>query len=83
MCVNLEIFLQTIVNGLFPGSIYALVAIIQWGLVQRVLDAHPLNQNILLLDVSTLMIGLVQFSWTAQPQSIHVPYETEVLVFQG
>src|SRR5512144_1730725 len=108
--VNLQIFFQTIVNGLFTGGIYALVAIgltliygvmlilnfahgeflmlgmyisywlftlagldpylsvpiaallifglgalIQRGLVQRVLAAHPLNQIILLLGVSTLI----------------------------
>jgi branched-chain amino acid transport system permease protein len=131
--MSLEIFLQTIVNGLLTGSIYSLVAIgltliygvmiilnfahgeflmlgmylafwlftlagidpylsipivavlifalgalIQSGLVQRVLDAHPLNQIILLLGVSTLIIGLVQFFWTAEPRVIRVPYETEV-----
>lgn len=136
--MTFEIFMQTIVNGLFTGSIYALVAIgltliygvmiilnfahgeflmlgmyisywaftllgldpyltipisallvfvlgalIQRGLVQRVLDSHPLNQIILLLGVSTLMIGLVQFFWTAEPKAIHVPYETEVFVLQG
>ena len=133
-----EIFFQTIVNGLFTGGIYALVAIgltliygvmlilnfahgeflmlgmyvafwaftllgldpylavpiaallifalgasIQSGLVQRVLSAHPLNQIILLLGVSTLLIGLVQFFWTAEPRAIHVSYETEVLQFLG
>lgn len=133
-----QIFMQTIVNGLFTGGIYALVAIgltliygvmlilnfahgeflmlgmyisfwsftllgldpylavpvaallifalgatIQRGLVQRVLSAHPLNQIILLLGVSTLTIGLVQFFWTAEPKAIHVPYETEVLTFAG
>jgi branched-chain amino acid transport system permease protein len=133
--VSLEIFLQTVVNGLLNGSIYSMVAIgltliygvmiilnfahgeflmlgmyiafwvftlagldpyltipiaallvfglgalIQSGLVQRVLDAHPLNQIILLLGVSTLMIGLVQFFWTAEPRVIRVPYETDVFV---
>lgn len=133
-----DIFMQTIVNGLFTGSIYALVAIgltliygvmiimnfahgeflmlgmyisywafalfgmdpylsipisailifalgalIQRGLVDRVLDSHPLNQIILLLGVSTLIIGLVQFFWTAQPRVVRVPYETEVFVIQG
>ena len=136
--MSLEIFLQTVVNGLLTGSIYSLVAIgltliygvmiilnfahgeflmlgmyiafwmftlfgmdpylaipiaallifglgalIQSGLVQRVLDAHPLNQIILLLGVSTLIIGLVQFFWTAEPRAIHVPYETEVFVLGG
>lgn len=136
--MSLEIFLQTIVNGLFTGSIYALVAIgltliygvmiilnfahgeflmlgmyvaygaftlfgmdpylsipiaavlifalgaiIQVGLVQRVLDAHPLNQIILLLGVSTLLIGLVQFFLTAEPRVVRVPYETAVVTFQG
>lgn len=130
-----DIFFQTIINGLFTGSIYALVAIgltliygvmlilnfahgeflmigmyvaygtftlfgmdpylsipiaaalvftlgalIQSTLVQRVLDAHPLNQIILLLGVSTLMIGLVQFFLTAEPRVVRVPYETSVLV---
>jgi branched-chain amino acid transport system permease protein len=130
--------MQTIVNGLFTGAIYALVAIgltliygvmlilnfahgeflmlgmyvaywcftlfgldpylslpiaavlifgvgalIQRGLVQRVLDSHPLNQIILLLGVSTLLMGLVQFFWTAEPRAIHVPYETEVFVLMG
>ena len=132
--MDLQIFMQTIINGLFTGGIYALVAIgltliygvmlilnfahgeflmlgmyvaywaftlagidpylavpiagllifglgalIQSGLVQRVLDAHPLNQIILLLGVSTLLIGLVQFFWTAEPRSIHVSYETAVI----
>jgi branched-chain amino acid transport system permease protein len=136
--VSAEIFFQTIVNGLFTGGIYALVAIgltliygvmlilnfahgeflmlgmyisfwafsllgldpylsapiaavlifavgaaIQRGLVQRVLTSHPLNQIILLLGVSTLLIGLVQFFWTAEPRAIHVSYETEVLTFAG
>lgn len=132
--MDLQIFMQSIVNGLFTGGIYALVAIgltliygvmlilnfahgeflmlgmyigywmftlagldpylaapiaallmfgfgalIQSGLVQRVLSAHPLNQIILLLGVSTLLIGLVQFFWTAEPRSIHVAYETAVI----
>lgn len=138
MTMTTDIFLQTIVNGLFTGAIYALVAIgltliygvmlilnfahgeflmlgmyisywafdllgldpylsipisallifalgaiIQWGLVNRVLDAHPLNQIILLLGVSTLITGLVQFFWTAQPRVVRVSYETEVFVYQG
>lgn len=136
--MSLEIFLQTIINGLFTGSIYALVAIgltliygvmiilnfahgeflmlgmyvaygmftlfgldpylsipiaallifalgavIQVGLVQRVLDAHPLNQIILLLGVSTLMIGLVQFFLTAEPRVVRVPYETAVFTIKN
>ncbi len=129
-----EIFFQIIVNGLFTGGIYSLVAVgltliygvmiivnfahgeflmlgiyvafwaftlfgadpylvipvalvlvfglgalIQRGLVQRVLDAHPLNQIILLVGVSTLLMGLAQFFFSADPKSIHVSYETEVL----
>lgn len=131
--MSIQIFFQTIINGLFIGAIYSLVAIgltliygvmlilnfahgeflmlgmyvaywcftllgldpylsipiaavlifalgalIQSGLVQKVLDDHPLNQIILLLGVSTLLIGLVQFFWSAEAKSIHVPYETEV-----
>jgi branched-chain amino acid transport system permease protein len=133
-----EIFFQTLVNGLFIGGIYSLVAIgltmiygvmlimnfahgeflmlgmyiayglftlfgidpylaapiaailvfllgaaIQGGLIQRVLNDHPLNQIILLLGVSTLMVGLVQFFLTAEPRNIHVSYETEVLTLLG
>lgn len=136
--MSLDIFLQTIVNGLFTGGIYGLVAIgltliygvmlimnfahgeflmlgmysgfwlftllgldpyvaapitallafalgaaIQRGLVQRVLKDNQLNQIILLLGVSTLIMGLVQFFWTAEPRSIHVPYETAVMQFAG
>lgn len=136
--MSLQIFMQTIVNGLFTGGIYAMVAIgltliygvmlilnfahgeflmlgmyvaywaftlfgldpylaapiaallvfavgalIQAGLVQRVLNAHPLNQIILLLGVSTLIIGLVQFFWTAEARAIHVSYETSVIPFMG
>ncbi len=136
--MSFEIFTQTIVNGLFTGAIYAMVAIgltliygvmiimnfahgeflmlgmyiaywgfvlagldpymsipiaallvfllgalIQRGLIQRVLNAHPLNQIILLLGVSTLITGLVQFFFTAEPLVVRVPYETEVWKFLG
>ncbi len=63
--------------------IFLVGALIQRGLVQRVADSHPLRQIILLLGVSMLIMGLVQFFWTADPKMIHVPYETEVLVWQG
>jgi len=136
--VSLQLFMQTIVNGLFTGGIYALVAVgltliygvmiimnfahgeflmlgmyisfwaftlfgidpylsvplaaiivfclgalIQVGLVQRVLSDHPLNQIVLLLGVSTLIIGLVQFFWTAEPRALHVSYESSVITFAG
>ncbi|MCE1252473.1 MAG: branched-chain amino acid ABC transporter permease [Anaerolineae bacterium] len=136
--MSFQIFLQTIINGLFTGGIYALVAVgltliygvmlilnfahgeflmlgmyisfwaftlfgidpylaaplaallifglgalIQAGLVQRVLNSHPLNQIILLLGVSTLTIGLVQFFWTAEAKAIHVAYETSVVTVMG
>ena len=58
-------------------------ALMQRGLVQRVLDAHPLNMIVLLVGVSTLMIGLAQFFFSAEPRSIHVSYETEVLSALG
>lgn len=54
-------------------------ALIQRGLVHRVLDAHPLNMIVLLVGLSTLMIGLAQFFFSAEPRSIHVSYETAVL----
>jgi len=136
--MSLQIFAQTVVNGLFIGGIYALVAVgltliygvmlilnfahgeflmlgmyvafalftlagldpyvsvpiaailiflvgasIQRGLIQRVLSAHPLNQIVLLLGVSTLIIGLAQFFFTAEARAIHVPYETEVITVLG
>jgi branched-chain amino acid transport system permease protein len=136
--VSIQIFFQTIVNGLFTGGIYALVAVgltliygvmiimnfahgeflmlgmyisfwaftlfkidpyvsiplsallvfcigalIQVGLIQRVLSSHPLNQIVLLLGVSTLIIGLVQFFWSAEPRAIHISYETAVIAFAG
>jgi branched-chain amino acid transport system permease protein len=62
------------------GSIGALI---QLGLIQRVLDAHPLNQIVLLVGVSTLMVGLVQFFVSAEPKSIHVSYETEVITLMS
>ncbi|MHC1781878.1 MAG: branched-chain amino acid ABC transporter permease [Anaerolineaceae bacterium] len=136
--MNQEIFLQTIVNGLFTGGIYATVAIgltliygvmlilnfahgeflmlgmyiafwlftsfnldpylaapiaaliifalgagLQRGVIQRVLSAHPLNQIILMLGISTLIMGLVQFFLTAEPRTIHVAYETSVITILG
>ncbi|HEX9012836.1 MAG TPA: branched-chain amino acid ABC transporter permease [Anaerolineaceae bacterium] len=133
-----QIFFQTIVNGLFTGGIYALVAVgltliygvmlilnfahgeflmlgmylaffaftslhmdpylaapfaaliifgfgalIQRGLIQHVLDSHPLSQIVLLLGVSTLIMGLVQFFLSANPRNIHVSYETAVVAFAG
>ena len=47
------------------------------------LDAHPLNQIILLVGVSTLLVGLAQFFFSAEPKSIHVSYETEVITMLG
>ncbi|MDR3575302.1 MAG: branched-chain amino acid ABC transporter permease [Anaerolineaceae bacterium] len=136
--MGFDIFMQTIVNGLFTGGIYAMVAIgltliygvmlilnfahgeflmlgmyiayglftyfkmdpylaapiaavlifglgaiIQRGIIQRVLNSHPLNQIVLLLGISTLIIGLVQFFCSANPLSIHVPYETSVIPLFG
>jgi branched-chain amino acid transport system permease protein len=58
-------------------------ALIQRGLVKRVLDAHPLNMIVLLVGLSTLLVGLAQFFFSAEPRSIHVPYETAVLTAFG
>lgn len=63
--------------------VFLLGVLIQAGLVQRVLAAHPLNQIILLLGVSTLTIGLVQYFWSAEPRVVRVPYETAVFVLGG
>lgn len=63
--------------------VFALGALIQSSLVQRVLTSHPLNQIILMLGISTLLIGLVQFFFSAEAKSIHVSYETAVISFAG
>jgi len=55
-------------------ALFLLGALIQRGLVQRVLDAHPLNQIVLLVGLSTLLIGLVQFFFS---------YETAVITLWG
>lgn len=136
--MNPQIFFQILVNGLFTGGIYSLVAIgltliygvmiiinfahgeflmlgiytaywaytlvgldpylsiplafilmfllgllIQWGLVRHVLDAHPMSQIVLLVGLSTLLIGLAQFFFGAEPRAIHVSYETATLTFLG
>ncbi len=136
--MTLQIFMQTVVNGLFTGGIYALVAVgltliygvmlilnfahgeflmlgmyiaffaftlfgidpylaapiaalmifalgalIQRGLIQKVLSSHPLSQIVLLLGVSTLLMGLVQFFLSANPRNIHVAYETAVVSAVG
>lgn len=136
--MSFPIFMQTIVNGLFTGGIYALVAIgltliygvmmilnfahgeflmlgmyiayglftyfnmdpylaapiaallifglgalIQRSIIQRVLNSHPLNQIVLLLGISMLITGLVQFFCSANPLSIHVSYETAVIPLFG
>jgi branched-chain amino acid transport system permease protein len=57
--------------------------IIQRGLIQRVLTSHPLTQIVLLLGVSTLIIGLMQFAIGAEAKTIHVAYETSVIKFLG
>lgn len=136
--MNLNIVLQILVNGLFTGGIYSLVAVgltliygvmiiinfahgeflmigiyiaywaytllgvdpylsiplafilifflgilIQKGLVQHILDAHPMSQIVLLVGLSTLLIGLAQFFFGAEPRAIRVPYETAVISFLG
>jgi branched-chain amino acid transport system permease protein len=63
--------------------VFILGMIIQRGLIQRVLNSHPLTQIVLLLGVSTLIIGLVQFGIGAEAKTIHVPYETSVIKFLG
>jgi len=64
-------------------TVFIIGALIQNLLVLRVLESHPLNQIVLLLGVSMLIMGLVQFFWTAEPRSIHVWYETEVIQWLG
>ncbi|MDX1414633.1 MAG: branched-chain amino acid ABC transporter permease [Candidatus Promineifilaceae bacterium] len=61
------------------GLVFLLGVLLQTAFVQRVLDAHPLNQIVLLVGLSILLIGLAQFFWGAEPRAIHVSYETAVI----
>jgi branched-chain amino acid transport system permease protein len=136
--VTLQIFMQSLVNGLFTGGIYSLVAVgltliygvmlilnfahgeflmlgmyiafwlftsfgidpylaapiaaiiifafgalIQRTLIQPVIGSHPLRQIVLTLGISTLIIGLVQFFWSATPRNINLPYATSAIAALG
>jgi branched-chain amino acid transport system permease protein len=77
---NMDPYLATVVAAVL---IFGLGALIQRGLIQRVLNSHPLSQIVLLMGVSTLITGLVQFFFSATPRNIHVAYETSVIVLFG
>jgi branched-chain amino acid transport system permease protein len=136
--MSLKIFFQILVNGLFAGGIYSLVAVgltliygvmiiinfahgeflmigiyiaywanvlfgidpylsvplafvlvfllgvlIQRTLVQNILDAHPMSQIVLLVGLSTLLMGLAQFFFGAEPRALRVPYETATVSLLG
>jgi branched-chain amino acid transport system permease protein len=49
-------------------------AIVYWGLIRRILNAQLMNQVMLTLGLSTLIIGIAQFLWRTDPKSISVPY---------
>jgi len=63
--------------------VFIVGVLIQRFLVQKILDDHPMNQIVLLVGVSTLLVGLAQIFFGADPKSIHVPYETEVFTLVG
>lgn len=63
--------------------LFAVGALIQWGLIQRILSAHILMQILLLLGVSMLMVGIIQFVFTATPKAIFLPYSSAGLRFAG
>lgn len=132
--MTFEIFMQTLINGLFLGGIYAAFSIgltliygvmklinfahseflmigmftaywafillgidpyvsvfiaaallfvigifIQYGLYRKVMDKPLLNQILLSLGVSTLLIGLAQFFFGAMPRSIIMPYSSKAI----
>lgn len=58
---------------LAAALLFALGMIIQRGLVQRVLGANVLNQILLLLGVSTLLVGLAQLLFKADPRTLRLP----------
>jgi branched-chain amino acid transport system permease protein len=64
-------------------TLFALGAIIQRGLFKRVLDAPLLNQILLSLGLSTLLIGLAQLLFGAEPRSLRLPYSSKSLVVGG
>ncbi|MCL4395962.1 MAG: branched-chain amino acid ABC transporter permease [Chloroflexi bacterium] len=68
---------------LSAAALFATGALIQLGLVQRILNAHVLMQILLLLGVSTLLTGLVQFFLGAQPMTVLVPYSSFGFRFAG
>lgn len=133
--MSLDIFLQTLINGLFLGGVYAAFTIgltliygvmklinfahgeflmlgmyiaywaftwfgidpyvsafiallimflvglfIQYSAYRHVLKAPLLNQVLLSLGVSTLLIGLAQFFFGALPRSIILPYSSKAIL---
>jgi branched-chain amino acid transport system permease protein len=55
---------------------FAFGALVQRLLVQRVMAAHILNQIVLLLGLSILLVGLAQFFWMPVPRTLQLPYAT-------
>jgi branched-chain amino acid transport system permease protein len=54
--------------------LFAFGVLIQRGMIAPVLGASPLNQFLLTLGLSSLIIGLVQFFWRSEPRFIRLPY---------
>jgi branched-chain amino acid transport system permease protein len=59
--------------------LFCLGIAIERGLFEPILDAPLLNQILLTLGLSTLIIGLAQFFWGAQPRSLILPYSSSSL----
>ena len=58
-------------------------ALLQWSLVQRILNAQLMNQILLTIGLSTVMIGFAQFMWKTDPRSVIVPYSAKGLRVAG
>jgi branched-chain amino acid transport system permease protein len=58
---------------LSTALLFLLGMLIQSGLVQRVLGANVLNQILLLLGVSTLLVGLAQMFFDPDPRTLRLP----------
>ncbi len=62
------------VSAILAGALLFLLGVfIQRGLVQRVLGANILNQILLLLGVSTLLVGLTQLFFNSDPRTLRMP----------
>lgn len=64
---------------LSAGVMFLIGIIIEYGLYRPVLKAPLLQQVLVSLGVSSLLIGLAQFFFGAVPRAVSVPYESDAI----